>query len=512
MSTSSRSLVRSSSGRFARHGKRSAIATGDDAQETSAERPAKRIKTSYEPTHSTLHAYFTTKENHQPPLPKPSLPGQNVTAIRARGTSGSSSSAGENTRIKPPTRITVTQPHGELLQTTNGVRTLLKTREDDVSPPATPNTGKLCVNRNRSSAATTKGETPSTDKRMLRSQDGGSRIKSDLAIYFPNYDDVITGAPQEPEYLNIDTPIYVVDEPSKSPKPQTSASIPPKAPLSPERLRPSLRAPPTPSKPSASAHPTSFPKLDFSSINKHTSPVTSDTDPLSDAHYFKAHRRAERKEKQLRNIEKERAMHEKVQLERLLDGLLGHDWLRVMGVTGVTDGERKDWEPKRAYFVDEVRALVDKFRQWKEEEKRVRMEKDRAREETEDRATEEAEEDAASNGPPSSDVDAWAARQLHQEAASQQRPSSRPQRHSIQLHPPLPPEPEKPFASFYSKPYLRDAALGKHRHGRSTMAFGQPVPELAPRQFRLPEEYLAPDALRAHARKRRRLRRESGRD
>lgn len=131
-------------------------------------------------------------------------------------------------------------------------------------------------------------------------------------------------------------------------------------------------------------------------------------------------------------------MHEKVQLERLLDGLLGHDWLRVMGVTGVTDGERKDWEPKRAYFIDEVRALVDKFRQWKEEEKRVRMEKDRAREETEDRGTEGAEEDAASNGPPSSDVDAWAARQLHQEAASQQKPTTRPQRHSIQLHHPLP--------------------------------------------------------------------------
>lgn len=210
MSTSSRSLVRSSSGRFARHGKRPAIATGDDTQETSTERPAKRVKTSYEPTHSTLHAYFTTKENHQPPPPKPSLLGQNATAIRARGTSGSSSSAGENTRIKPPTRITVTQPHGELLQTTNGVRTLLKPREDDVSPPATPNTGKLCVDRNRSSAATTKGETPNTDKRMLRSQDGGSRIKSDLAIYFPNYDDVITGAPQEPGlYTTSSTPTVI---------------------------------------------------------------------------------------------------------------------------------------------------------------------------------------------------------------------------------------------------------------------------------------------------------------
>jgi hypothetical protein len=36
------------------------------------------------------------------------------------------------------------------------------------------------------------------DKRTLRSKAGGNRLKSDLAIYFPNFEDVITGVPREP--------------------------------------------------------------------------------------------------------------------------------------------------------------------------------------------------------------------------------------------------------------------------------------------------------------------------
>ncbi|KAL1631517.1 hypothetical protein SLS54_000278 [Diplodia seriata] len=83
---------------------------------------------------------------------------------------------------RPPTKVTVTQPHGGLVQATNGVQTQLDLRDDDVpSQSATPKPdaqGGLPVPQ---------------DKRTLRSQDGGSRLKSDLAIYFPNYDDVIAG-------------------------------------------------------------------------------------------------------------------------------------------------------------------------------------------------------------------------------------------------------------------------------------------------------------------------------
>ena len=37
-----------------------------------------------------------------------------------------------------------------------------------------------------------------SDKRSLRSHDGGSRSKSELALYFPNYDELVSIEPKEP--------------------------------------------------------------------------------------------------------------------------------------------------------------------------------------------------------------------------------------------------------------------------------------------------------------------------
>jgi hypothetical protein len=42
----------------------------------------------------------------------------------------------------------------------------------------------------------------SDDTRSLRSKAGGSRLKSDLATYFPNFDEIISGAPGEPGTKN----------------------------------------------------------------------------------------------------------------------------------------------------------------------------------------------------------------------------------------------------------------------------------------------------------------------
>ncbi|KAJ4372519.1 hypothetical protein N0V83_004294 [Neocucurbitaria cava] len=182
-------------------------------------------------------------------------------------------------------------------------------------------------------------------------------------------------------FLHVDTPIYLVDEPTKSKTPAPVTPEPSTKPVSPSRLRKSKDSSPPRGASNPATSPTqsstSFQVLDYATVAKGLRYADGE-DPLADSVYFTQHRRAERKEKQLRNIEKERAMHEKVQLERLLDGLQGPDWLKVMGITGVTDGERKDWEPKRDYFVKEVEALVDKFRIWKEEEKRLRAEKEAA--------------------------------------------------------------------------------------------------------------------------------------
>jgi len=218
------------------------------------------------------------------------------------------------------------------------------------------------------------------------------------------------------------------------------------------------------------------------------------SDPLADTFYFPHHRRAERKEKQLRNIEKERAMHEKLQLERLLDGLQGPDWLKVMGITGVTDGERKDWEPKRDFFIKEVEALVDKFRIWKDEEKRLRAEKEAAaaaaEESSEEEESEEDEKDLLTR-------------------TKTPVPRRPPRPHGFLL-PFIPPEPTTPFLGFYAKaPHLRAAALGKNRHGRNLTAFGLPVPEPEEREFEVPDDFKDPNVMRDNARQRRRRMREN---
>ena len=247
-------------------------------------------------------------------------------------------------------------------------------------------------------------------------------------------------------------------------------------------------------------------------------------DPLNDSVYLKAHAREERKEKQLRNIEKERAMHEKVQLERLLGGLRGHDWLRVMGISGITDGEKKTYEPKRDYLIIEVRALLEKFRLWKEEEKRRKAEKEEMKEDSDEDEDEneleesnedgegqgsDADSDGISDGDPPdySDINALAARQLRLEA--QQATNHRTGK-SSEKTPNSRSSPKQPFKSFYAKPYLRAAAIGKHRRsGRTRMAFGQPIPEVDERPFDLPPDVKTTEALLESGRRMRRSKREA---
>jgi hypothetical protein len=90
---------------------------------------------------------------------------------------------------RPPTKVTVTQPHGELLSITNGVSAPLGIDADDLlSARSTPRPG--------SSGKLAPASASSQDKRSLRSHDGGSRLKSDLATYFASYDDIIAGVPK----------------------------------------------------------------------------------------------------------------------------------------------------------------------------------------------------------------------------------------------------------------------------------------------------------------------------
>ncbi|KAK3671274.1 hypothetical protein LTR78_008909 [Recurvomyces mirabilis] len=440
---------------------------------------------------------------------------------------------------KPPNAVTAIAPHGQLVETVNGVTTALDaTLDDAVEVQAAARNVTPVPNRSppaAAAAATTakpasdnKELRKKEDRRSLRSHDDGPRLKSELAVYFPNYEDVVFDVQKEPEFITTNTVLYVTDD---TPKQQQSASPSKGKATASHNSNGTVNGstPATPRRTTTSQYNGCSP-IDLDMLARNIPPHP--TDPLDDAYYLKSHTRAERREKQLRNIEKERAMHEKVQLERLLEGLLGHDWLKVLGITGITDGEAKKYEPKREYFVAEVRALVDKFKQWKDLEKKQRLEREAAaREAEEEESSEEEGEESEEEEeePPSSEKNASAARQLQQETnhAVQRsgfkiklgkRPSqpSTPTHtsHSSSMPPPPPPQlpsyipyiPPEPITSFYIKRHLRDAALNKSRQrhaGRNVTAFGLPVPEVQEGWFELPGEYVTEDALRARARERR---------
>lgn len=265
-------------------------------------------------------------------------------------------------------------------------------------------------------------------------------------------------------------------------------------------------------------------------------------DPLEDAYYDPVHKKAERLEKSIRNTEKGRAQHEKDQIIRLLNELQGHDWLRTMGVSGVTESRKKTFEPARDHFIKGCQAILDKFRIWSQEEKKRKLMKERALAEEADEqeelsddandeqleepeepddldedqemadieAEDEAISEAASDGDPPdySDVDA-SARQLHDEALARARYAA--SKRSRGEPPPKSPEPYvvKEFTSFFSKKHQRDAALSKgRRRGRTVMAWGHPIPDMMECDFNLPMEYRDSEILKVHERQKRRERRE----
>lgn len=279
-----------------------------------------------------------------------------------------------------------------------------------------------------------------------------------------------------------------------------------------------------------------------------------DGDPLPDSVFEGPHKKAERLERSIRNLERGRAQHEKDQVIRLLDGLQGPDWLRVMGVSGITEGKKKSFEPARAHFIRGCQAILDKFKRWTAEEKRRKQEKERRerearalrdsqeQDEDSDVADEEEaesdEEEAASDrnddqdedmedddgaaeesdgDPPDSlDIEASIAKQLREEALAAAKTSSRSRARardkqrsvSAQPQPAAAPKPLKEFKSFFSKPYQRAAALGKNRRrGRTVLAWGHPIPEVAEKDFELPEEMLDQETLRVQARRKRKERR-----
>ncbi|KAK3941520.1 something about silencing, SAS, complex subunit 4-domain-containing protein [Diplogelasinospora grovesii] len=369
---------------------------------------------------------------------------------------------------------------------------------------------------------------PKEEGRKLRSQEA-TRFKSDLSQYLPDYDEVIGNDPKEQHLLDLNTPIIVTGSDPQAPQLPGDAY------------------------PVRSYGDSLFTDLcDAQTVNfdflKTRDKGKSLEDPLPDSFFEPAHKKAQRLERSIRNSEKGYAQHEKEIISRLLDGLQGPEWLRTMGVNGVTESRKKTFEPAREHFIAGCQAILEKFRRWAAEEKRRKLEKERAppvpeveetREESEaevddveiepsdvdeiadsdeENQTSEAEEgvndddqdDGESDGDPpdESDVDASIAKQLREEAARAAARKTTKKSKSA-LSPPPPPEPQKEFTSFFRKKYQRDAALSStRRRGRTVLAWGQPVPELPEMDFELPEEFLDEDTLKSHARRKRRAKRE----
>ncbi|KAM4067247.1 something about silencing, SAS, complex subunit 4 domain-containing protein [Hirsutella rhossiliensis] len=350
--------------------------------------------------------------------------------------------------------------------------------------------------------------------RTLRSQEA-TRFKSELSAYFPDYDEVIGNDPKEQYLFTLDTPIVIVDSDRRR-------VVPPELP----------RVAPDPHQPADfpvkgygdSLYTDVFDsqRIDFGFLETQQNSKNLE-DPLPDRLFEPVHKKAERLERSIRNSEKGRAQHEKDQIIRLLEGLQGHDWLRVMGVSGVTETKKKSFEPARAHFIKGCQSILDKFRNWSLEEKRRKQEKERAM------AEQAAEDEKRDDGPgPKQDARQEArrsarrdmeeisttsqddaseasspAQQLRQEAMARSQMaagtgSKRPRA-------PARPTPPKAFKSFFSKKHERDGALNRNRRtGRKVLAWGHAVPEMAETDFVLPEEYRDDDTLKARARKKRR--------
>lgn len=234
-------------------------------------------------------------------------------------------------------------------------------------------------------------------------------------------------------------------------------------------------------------------------------------DPLADDKY-KPHRRAERQEKQARNTDKERAMHEKSELERLHAELKGPDWLRALGISGITETQKRGLEATRDLFITRVIGLLERFTAWKEREKEVRLQRQKrlqyferpsvevdsgqvseeeaddgnGREQSKGSLLKVVPDSEASDAGQSSSAGTKRSKKGAQRAKAAATATSRTNKGQAVVKEEE--EPPPPFLSFFAKKHQRAAAFAGHRRGRNVIAFGHPIPEMPEAPFQLPDE------------------------
>jgi hypothetical protein len=92
---------------------------------------------------------------------------------------------------RPPTKLSL-QPGNVVHETTNGVTTVLTASET----PSTTSSGLSLLIGEHGKPPVTSSKTG--EKRVLRSKDGSSRVTSELARFFADYEDIVFGLPKGP--------------------------------------------------------------------------------------------------------------------------------------------------------------------------------------------------------------------------------------------------------------------------------------------------------------------------
>ncbi|KAG4306154.1 hypothetical protein PORY_000142 [Pneumocystis oryctolagi] len=91
-------------------------------------------------------------------------------------------------------------------------------------------------------------------------------------------------------------------------------------------------------------------------------------DPLSDNLFHLNHKRFDRQEKHIRNIEREKFAHDRLYLEQKIDQLYGPDWKKVVMAISKITGSEDPLEIQRQFIIQRLERVLKKFDLWKEVE------------------------------------------------------------------------------------------------------------------------------------------------
>lgn len=264
--------------------------------------------------------------------------------------------------------------------------------------------------------------------------------------------------------------------------------------------------------------------LESEARSSHSRLARFTADPLTDDLYIKSHRGMGREEKRLRNVERDKAAYDKQRYEERLEKLRGTDWIKTFNLGGIAMKlGNAEMEKRRQVVIKWHESLLEKFKAWKEEERRQKAAKggrlSRSMTNSQERDTVESEDlhDQTAHNDDDEQIDEEEdiyAIVDDSDDAGDNSYHSKPYRHTLKpskgahrfLYAESPKKKQsdlKAFTSFYGKSHMRLAAISTGRKSsRNLTAFGEPLPEIEEKEFLLPDEFFQQTARHMRARRR----------